>query len=218
MLAPDDPYPDVLAQVISARLRGDPAAALTAITAIGFTPPPRRTEREPSKVVTAQVFARDHYQCRYCGQRVILTAVMRLIARLYPDQFPYHPHWKTDATHPAFTTRSATLDHIQPIAGGGDPLAEDNLATACWTCNRRKGDLALNELHGGALVETHDTGWHGLSDLYRPLWEASGQPALGEEERAWMRTVDRLQAERTSLHDPAAVPAPLVAGDQAGPS
>jgi 5-methylcytosine-specific restriction endonuclease McrA len=205
MRAPDDPYPDVLAEVIHARLRSDHPAALTAITTIGFTLPARRADKEPSKTIIARIFARDRYQCLYCGERVILTAVMRLIARLYPDQFPYHPGWKTDATHPAFTTRSATLDHLQPIAGGGDPLAEANLVTACWTCNRRKGDLTLDELAGGTLLQPRDTDWQGLSELYRPLWEASGRPELGEEERGWMRAVDRGRPNsRASLtgHEP----------------
>jgi hypothetical protein len=31
----------------------------------------------------------------------ILTPVMRLIARIYPAQFPYHLNCKADWTHPA---------------------------------------------------------------------------------------------------------------------
>ena len=38
--------------------------------------------------VIAKIYARDHYQCRYCGERLVLTAVMRLVSRLYPEQFP----------------------------------------------------------------------------------------------------------------------------------
>src|SRR5215207_2577545 len=57
---------------------------------------------------------------------------MRLLARLYPEQFPDHAYWKADSTYPAFIFRSPTLDHIVPVAGGGDPLAPSNLVTACW--------------------------------------------------------------------------------------
>jgi len=89
---------------------------------IRFLPPERTTERWPAMSVIAAVYARDRYQCRYCGERVILTAVIRLVSRLYPDLFPYDPNWKADSTHPAFVFRSATLDHIHPIADGGDPL------------------------------------------------------------------------------------------------
>jgi 5-methylcytosine-specific restriction endonuclease McrA len=192
--SPDDPYPDALIRVIQTRIAGDETAALAEITTIGFTPPQRRVERWPAMSVIAGVYARDHYHCRYCGERVILTAVMRLVARLYPEQFPYHPNWKADATHPAFISRSATLDHVRPIADGGDSLVLDNLVTACWNCNRRKGDLRLEEI-GWTLVEPRDASWRGLTELYRPLWDASGQPVLSDDEHAWMRAIDRTHAQ-----------------------
>lgn len=37
------------------------------------------------------------------------------------------------------TTRSLTIDHIQPLRHGGDD-AEDNLTAACRPCNSRKKD------------------------------------------------------------------------------
>jgi hypothetical protein len=45
---------------------------------------------------------------------------MRLLVRLYTRQFPYHPNWKADATHPAFVSRFAILDHIceEKLLGG----------------------------------------------------------------------------------------------------
>ena len=134
---PTTPYPDALTRIIQARINGDDAVALAELTKIRFVPPSRRTERWPAISVIARVYARDHYQCRYCGERVILTAVMRLVSRLYPEMFPYHPTWKADSTHPAFASRSATLDHVQPIADGGDALGMDNLVTACWSCSAR---------------------------------------------------------------------------------
>jgi hypothetical protein len=91
------------------------------MTKYRFVPQERRKERWPATSVIARVHARDCYHCRYCGERVILTAVMRLVSKLYPEMFPYHSNWKADVTHPAFISRSATLDHVQPIADGGDP-------------------------------------------------------------------------------------------------
>lgn len=195
MRAPDDPYPDVLTRIIRARIDGEDATALIEMTKIRFVLPGGKAERWPAMSVIAAVYARDHYQCRYCGERVILTAVMRLVSRLYPDLFPYHLNWKADSTHPAFVSRSATLDHIQPLADGGDPVDLDNLVTACWGCNRRKGDLRLAEL-GWSLVEPHDVHWRGLTELFRPLWEAAGRPQLSEDERTWMRAVDHPSVER----------------------
>jgi hypothetical protein len=72
--------------------------------------------------------------------------------------------------------------------GGGDPMALDNLVTACWNCNRRKGDLGLEEI-GWSLVEPGDKDWRGLTELFLPLWEAVGRPPLSEDESAWMRAI-----------------------------
>jgi 5-methylcytosine-specific restriction endonuclease McrA len=194
MRAPDDPYPDALARIIRARIVCDDATALAEMNKIRFVQPSRRTEQWPAMSVIARIYARDRYQCRYCGERVILTAVMRLLSVLYPDPFPYHANWKADSTHPAFVSRSATLDHVQSIADGGDPVALENLVTACWNCNRRKGDLRLAEL-GWSLIEPRDKQWRGLTELFRPLWEAAGQPPLSETDRAWMRAVERARTE-----------------------
>jgi hypothetical protein len=188
MRAPRDPYPDALARIIDARIEGDEETALAEMTRYRFLLPERKTVRWPAISVIATVYARDHYHCRYCGERVILTAVMRLVSRLYPGLFPYHPNWKADSTHPAFISRSATLDHVQPITGGGDPTDPANMVTACWGCNRRKGDLRLDEI-GWALLEPSDSSWRGLTELFRPLWDAVGRPPLSEDEHAWMRAV-----------------------------
>ena len=191
---PQDPYPDVLATIVRARIAGDESAALTAIDDIAFTPLERKKERWPAQSVIAMAYARDRYQCRYCGKRLILTPVLRLLSRLYPEQFPYHPNWKVDSTHPAFILQSATIDHITPIAAGGNPVAITNLATACWSCNRRKGDLDLSELRW-ELKSPADESWRGLTELFRPLWVAVGSPKLSEDELSWMRAAERANLE-----------------------
>jgi hypothetical protein len=90
MRTPDDTYPELLARIIQARIQGDEEAALAAVSEISFVPRNRDKERGPGRTVIAKIYARDHYQCRYCGERVILTPVMRLGSKLYPIQFPYH--------------------------------------------------------------------------------------------------------------------------------
>lgn len=90
MRAPNDPYPDSLDRIIRSRIRGDEEAALAAVTEICFVPPKLMKKRWPAKSAIAKIYTRDHYHCRYCGERVILTAVMHLVSRLYPEQFPFH--------------------------------------------------------------------------------------------------------------------------------
>lgn len=195
MRTPTDPYPEVLGLVLDSLVKADRVTADQLIDSICFTPAPRRVEKWPSNTVIAGVYERDRYQCRYCGAKVILTPVLRLLGRLYPEQFPYHPNWKADATHPAFNARAVTLDHIKPIADGGDALDPANLATACWGCNRRKGDLRLEELHW-QLVKPSDSTWMGLADRFYPLWETTGRLKLGEEESWWLRATRKYVVEQ----------------------
>ncbi len=182
----DDAYPDAVGRALRRVATGDLEGARSVLDEIRFEPVLKRVERWPSISVMARVYERDRYQCRYCGDKTILTPVMRLLARLFPDEFPMHPNWKATATHPAFVSRSTTLDHVTPLAGGGDPMVETNLVTACWGCNRRKGDLTLREL-GWNLRDPADPTWHGLTELYEPAWIAAGRPALSESEMTWMR-------------------------------
>ena len=48
-------------------------------------------------------------------------------------------------------SRALTLDHIQPVAGGGDSSL-DNLRLCCRTCNRRKGQLGADAYEASGLL------------------------------------------------------------------
>jgi HNH endonuclease len=88
-------------------------------------------------------------------------------------------------THPAFVSRSATLDHVVPwVAGGTND--ESNLVCACWICNRVKGDLSLEQLGWQLLNDPNDSSWDGLTRFYRPLWELAGRPTNADH-RLWVR-------------------------------
>lgn len=137
-----DDYPDHLERVASALLSHGVEDAAELLAPIAE---PRRqvlVRSQPSETVTASIYKRDRFRCRYCGCRVIPTQIMRLISHFLPREFPYHPNWKGGETHPAIASRSATVDHLVPrTAGGTDDPA--NLVCACWICNQTKGDLFL---------------------------------------------------------------------------
>lgn len=194
--SPDrDPYPAILEQAVQARIAGDDLAARDLLVGIAERPAPRVAQKWPNRDVIASVYDRDRYHCRYCTKQVLLTPLMRLLSRLYPDVLPYHSNWKVGHTHPAYAARSATLDHLVPLALNGDAIDRDNLVTACWVCNRIKGDLALADL-GWTLRDIPETPWRGLADQYETLWIAAGRPALGQDEMAWLRAASRLYRDR----------------------
>jgi hypothetical protein len=188
-------YLDPVVALANALLQDDAESAADAVTALAWRPLAVVPRVEPSIRVIAEVYERDRYRCRYCGRQVVLTAVLRMLSRRYPDALPYQANWATSRTHPVFSALSATLDHVEPVAAGGDPLGLSNIVCACWRYNRRKGDLSLEEL-GWSLREVTDDDWRGLADLYVPLWHALGSPALGDYDREWMRGVTAVTAQR----------------------
>jgi hypothetical protein len=122
------------------------------------------------------VFQRDHFICRYCGGKTILTPVMELLAVLYPDIFPFESDaWRGGVTHPAFAARSPMVDHVTPGAWHGDWKLMDNLVTACNPCNSIKADFTLKQL-GWEKLPIEDSDWDGLTGHYKALWRAAGEP------------------------------------------
>ena len=60
------------------------------------------TKRRFSPLSYTRVFIRDGFVDRYCGERLVFPAVLRVLSHALPDKFPYHPNWRTAMTHPAY--------------------------------------------------------------------------------------------------------------------
>lgn len=65
-----------------------------------------------------RIFERDHWRCQICRRKTERTG--------WPNP------------------KRATLDHIVPLARGGQHV-ESNLQCACWLCNVRKGARSAND-------------------------------------------------------------------------
>jgi len=85
---------------------------------------PRRFRRQ---VTNTFLFARDGYQCQYCGR--------------HRSQLGYR--------------ESLTRDHITPISRGGDNRWA-NVVTACSKCNLNKADRLLRECGFRLLTEPRE--------------------------------------------------------------
>lgn len=75
-----------------------------------------------SILTRANIYARDHYLCQYCGAKEGTTRTL----------------------HGKPTKVILTLDHILPESRGGG-FFWDNLCSACRECNLRKGDRTPEE-------------------------------------------------------------------------
>lgn len=193
------PHTTRLAEAVKALVDGSVAANPSAVEAALAALEHRIVDIEPRRGVpfaeTVAVFQRDCWTCRYCGGRTIAPPVLRVLSRLHPDRFPYHPNWKAGQVHPAYLLLSTTLDHVFPGGRGGSWSASENLVVACWPCNSGKADFTLDEL-GWELLDEADvcSDWDGLTHTYRTLWETAGQPDAAYHGR-WLRG---LRAENPS--------------------
>jgi 5-methylcytosine-specific restriction endonuclease McrA len=182
---PDSEQLGVLTHALECLASGDREEAAAIATSLKVTLPERRKRRPFTPETTVAVWRRDQFSCRYCGQSVIPPPVLRATSLVWPDAIPYHPNWRTDVTHPLYLLRSATVDHVEPHAHGGSHDDLGNLATACWPCNTRKGDLP-----GWALVDAPVSDWDGLVGFYPALW-AAGEPVATPTDiayhRPWLR-------------------------------
>lgn len=127
-------------------------------------PPPRAASstRISLKKFERALWERDHYRCCYCGIRVLHPESLRTFSKFMgPEEFPITGG--NLRRHGIKMVFSATLDHVVPIACGGDTTPE-NLVTACWCCNYGKAEFTLDELGLNRPQTKPDIGWRGLAD------------------------------------------------------
>ncbi len=92
-----------------------------------------------SKKIQAQVFQRDQWCCRYCGNEVFFSPALKVLDEQFPGKGYYHKNGKRGKMSKLLLNRCAAIDHIHPSALGGTNDIE-NLICACWECNSKKSN------------------------------------------------------------------------------
>lgn len=118
-------------------------------------------KRSYTKSKLTSIFIRDGFIDRYSGQRLIFPAVLRILSKEFPEDFPYHSNWKMNECHLAYWELFPTVDHLVPIARGGNN-EDDNLVCTSMLRNSAKSNFTLEELGWGLLEPGEFTEWDGL--------------------------------------------------------
>jgi hypothetical protein len=153
-----------------------------------FNPEPI-TRRRFRQVDYTRVFVRDGFVDRYSGARLVFPPVLRVLSFALPCQFPYHPNWKADKTHPAYWQMSATIDHVIPVTRGG--LDEpSNWVTTSMVRNSAKMNWTLEELgwqlHPPGAIET----WDGMLRWFLDYTDKYPRAVLDNSMRQWRRAAE----------------------------
>lgn len=166
------------------------SGALEAATSIlkrdyPFAPQPM-SKRRYGAVESTRVFVRDGFLDRYTGERLVFPPVLRLLSVVLPAEFPYHPNWKSDVTHPAYWEIGATVDHLVPVSRGGAD-GETNWITTSMARNSSKMNWTLQEL-GWELQPPGDFRlWDGLVHWFLDYTDAHPELVRSGSVRQWHR-------------------------------
>ncbi len=130
----------------------------------------RRESRQYSRVQQIDQFFNDGFIDRYFGTKLINPGLLRLLSVKLPEDFPYHPNWKTDECHIAYWDYQPTMDHIIPIARGGRNESS-NWVTTSMKGNLAKKNYTLEQLNWRLYPKGDIRKWDGLSELYVNIME-----------------------------------------------
>ena len=151
----------IIKAVCDALSQGEAEAATGILEASYPYAPGTVTKRRVRPVDWIRVFVRDGFIDRYDGARLVFPPVLRMVSHALPARFPYHPHWRTRSTHPAYWEVSATIDHVIPVTRGGTD-EPSNWVTTSMAHNSAKMNCTLGEL-GWQLQKRGDVReWDGL--------------------------------------------------------
>ena len=117
-------------------------------------------------------FKKDGFVDRYSGDRLLNPGVLKVISLCFPNEFPYHPHWKMSESHIAYWELTPTIDHIYPIAQGGEDNA-DNWATTSMMHNLIKNNWTLEQLQWKLYPAGDINVWDGLTNMFIEIVDAS---------------------------------------------
>lgn len=115
-----------------------------------------------------QQFLKDGFIDRYSGNRLVNPGILKVISTYFPEEFPFQPHWKMTDTHIAYWELSPTIDHVYPIAKGGqdDP---NNWVTTSMKNNSIKSNYTIEEIGWTLYPKGNIEEWDGLTQVFIDL-------------------------------------------------
>jgi hypothetical protein len=136
---------EIIAKVCSELTKGDPRQSAEILRENYPFLPQIYATRRYSEVQKTRIFLRDGFVDRYSGRKLVFPGTLKILSTELPEEFPYHPNWKQDSCHIGWWELCPTIDHIVPIARGGEN-SDSNFVTTSMLSNSIKSNFTLDEL------------------------------------------------------------------------
>lgn len=125
-----------------------------------FTPIDQKGRNYTPRMMT-EIFIRDGFIDRYRGTKLVYPPALRVISLYLPEEFPYHKNGKMDLGHMAYWELFPTIDHVIPVARGGND-SEDNWVCCSMLTNSIKSNWTVEQLQWELLPPGNIQHWDGM--------------------------------------------------------
>ncbi len=125
-------------------------------------------KRQYSKYQMCKVFLRDGFIDRYSGNKLLFPGLIKILTIEFPDIFKYHRNWKMADTHMIYWDLFPTVDHLIPIARGGQDI-ESNWITTSMLRNSAKSNWTIEEIGWTLYDKGQLDNWNGLINYFIDL-------------------------------------------------
>jgi len=140
--------------------------------------------RNYTKTQMCKIFLRDGFIDRYSGERLLFPGLIKILTIEFPQIFKYHKHWKTSETHMIYWELFPTIDHIIPVARGGEDN-EDNWVTTSMVRNSAKANWTLEEIGWSLKRPGKLKNWDGLIKYFIDLTYKNSEYEIDNYVRSW---------------------------------
>jgi hypothetical protein len=152
---------DIVSRICDALKRDDIEQARSVLVTQYPFNPIEKSSRQYTPLEMTRIFLRDGFIDRYKGNKLVFPPALRLISHYFPDVFPYHKNGKMTEGHIAYWELFPTIDHVVPVARGGQD-SPDNWICCSMLTNSIKSNWTLEELGWELLPPGKPEKWDGM--------------------------------------------------------
>jgi hypothetical protein len=154
-----------------------------------------REGRKYTEYQALKLFIRDGFIDRYTGKKLVFPGTLKLLSLMMPNELPYHKNWKMDECHIMYWELMPTIDHIEPIARGGEDN-ESNWISTSFIKNSAKSNFTLEELDWSILPAGDMIEWDGMLSWFIEIVGKYDEYLKDAYIHKWYKAVRKIENEK----------------------